>query len=66
MWCTCDWGLWHNRGKEKDVVLIGFSDSDYDGDVDQWYSTTGVIFLLADSLVSWRSMKQKGGGSIKL
>jgi hypothetical protein len=65
MWCTCDWGLWHNRGKEKDV-LIGFSDSDYDGDVDQWYSTTGVIFLLADSLVSWQSMKQKGGGSIKL
>jgi hypothetical protein len=31
---TCDWGLWHNRGKEKDVVLTGFSDSDYDGDVD--------------------------------
>jgi hypothetical protein len=47
-------------------VLIGFSDSDYARDVDQMYSTTGVIFLLADGPVSWQSMKQKSGGTIKV
>jgi hypothetical protein len=56
---TCDWGLWFSRGKEKEALLTGFSDSDYAGDVDQRYSTTGVIFLLADSPISWQSMKQK-------
>jgi hypothetical protein len=57
---TYDWGLRFRRGKGKEsrrgkgkeVVLTCFSDSDFTGDVDQRYSTTGVIFLLADSPVS--------------
>jgi hypothetical protein len=56
---TQEWGLWYNRGKKKVAVLTGFSDSDYAGDVDKRYNTTGVIFLLDDSPISWQSMKQK-------
>jgi hypothetical protein len=57
--CTCDLGLWYIRGKEKEAMLIGISDNDYAGDADQRYNTTGVIFLLVDSPVSWQSMRQK-------
>ncbi|CAA6674155.1 unnamed protein product [Spirodela intermedia] len=39
--------------------LTGFSDSDFAGDVDARKSTTGVIFFLANSPITWQSMKQK-------
>jgi hypothetical protein len=51
--------FWFNRRREEEVILIGFSDSDYAGDVDKRKSTTGVIFFLADSPITWQSMKQK-------
>uniref|UniRef100_A0ACD6AP94 Uncharacterized protein n=1 Tax=Avena sativa TaxID=4498 RepID=A0ACD6AP94_AVESA len=40
-------------------TLIGFSDSDHAGDVDSRKSTSGVLFFLGDSPVSWQSQKQK-------
>ena len=39
--------------------LTGFSDSDHAGDVDTRKSTSGVLFFLGGSLVSWQSQKQK-------
>jgi hypothetical protein len=39
--------------------LIGFSDADFAGDVDTSKSTIGVIFFLANSPITWQSMKQK-------
>ena len=41
-----------------DADLTGFSDADFAGDVDARKSTTGVIFFLVDSPITWQSMKQ--------
>jgi hypothetical protein len=46
-------------GREEEWKLIGFSDSDLSGDVDTKKSTSGIIFFLGYSLVSWKSQKQK-------
>jgi len=45
------------QGK-KDLRLIGFSDADWGGDVDQSKSTSGCAFLLNDSAILWRRKKQ--------
>jgi hypothetical protein len=56
---TCNWGLWFGRKKGNQALLTGFSDADFAGDVDARKSTTGVIFFLANNLITWQSMKQK-------
>ncbi|KAG8094725.1 hypothetical protein GUJ93_ZPchr0012g18877 [Zizania palustris] len=56
---TKTWGVWFGRKKAEEVSLIGFSDSDYAGDVDTRKSTTGVIFFLNESPITWQSTKQK-------
>jgi len=38
--------------------LIGFSDADWRGDVDQSKSTSGCAFLFNDNAILWRSKKQ--------
>jgi hypothetical protein len=38
--------------------LIGYSNVDWEGDVDQSKSTSGYAFLLNDSAILWRSNKQ--------
>jgi hypothetical protein len=50
---TCNWGLWFGRKKGNQALLIGFSDADFARDVDARKSTTGVIFFLANSLITW-------------
>ena len=40
------------------LVVIGYSDVDFDGCVDSRKSMSGYIFKLADGAVSWRSAKQ--------
>ena len=52
------WGLRYERKKER-VQLTRFSDSDFAGDVDARRSTTGVIFFLGSSPITWQSTKQK-------
>jgi hypothetical protein len=39
--------------------MIGYSDSDMSGDVDDRKSTLGVLFLLGRNPVTWQSQKQK-------
>jgi hypothetical protein len=56
---TYNWGLWFDRKKGNHVLLTGFCDADFAGDVDARKSTTGVIFFLANNLITWQSMKQK-------
>lgn len=34
------WGLWFGRKKEKEAMLVGFSNSDFVGDEDACKSTT--------------------------
>jgi hypothetical protein len=40
-------------------MLTGFSDANFTGDVDAGKCTIGVIFFLANSPVTWQSMKQR-------
>lgn len=56
---TKKWGLWFGRKKGQEGRLIGFSDSDFAGDVDARKSTTGVIFFLTGSPITWQSKMQK-------
>ena len=37
--------------------MVGFSDSDYVGCVDDKMSTSGYIFMMAEGDVSWKSVK---------
>jgi hypothetical protein len=39
--------------------LVGFSDADFAGDVDDRKSTSGMVFLFGGSVISWQSQKQK-------
>ena len=46
------------RGKEK-LELVGYSDSDMTGDVDDRKSTSGMIYFLLGGAICWQSTKQK-------
>lgn len=43
---------------KADVILHGYSDADYAGDVDSRKSTSAYTFFISGSLVSWRSKRQ--------
>ena len=53
---TVNLGLSYKRC--ADGNLIGYSDADWAGDVDERHSTSGNVFLLAKGAVSWLSKKQ--------
>ncbi|CAA6664887.1 unnamed protein product [Spirodela intermedia] len=52
---TMNLGL-HYR-KEFDFTLTGYSDSDHTGDAVDQKSTTGILFFLISSPISWTSQK---------
>ena len=41
-----------------DFSLIGYSDSDFDGDKETGVSTSGYAMSLGSGAISWRSRKQ--------
>lgn len=51
--------LHYTWGNDARVELIGYSDADHAGDIDQRKSTSGIIFFLDSSPVTWQSSKQK-------
>jgi len=53
------YGCKYRKGGEEQAFLLGYSDSDYAGDVEDRKSTTGVVYFLGRSLVTWSSQKQK-------
>jgi hypothetical protein len=55
---TIDFGCHYWRGR-KELRLLGDNDADMGGDVDTRKSTTGAVFYLRSSLVTWQSQKQK-------
>ena len=56
---TIDFGLRYARHGNPSLDLVGYSDSDLGGDIDDRKSTTGIIFFLDDMPVSWQSQKQR-------
>uniref|UniRef100_A0A1X7SFX4 Reverse transcriptase Ty1/copia-type domain-containing protein n=1 Tax=Amphimedon queenslandica TaxID=400682 RepID=A0A1X7SFX4_AMPQE len=53
---TSHLGLLYN--KSEDTSLVGYSDADWGGDVDNYRSTTGYIFQIGGVAVSWKSKRQ--------
>ncbi|XP_073355479.1 uncharacterized protein [Aegilops tauschii subsp. strangulata] len=57
---TTNFGCVYLREKRKEMVeLLGYSDSDLAGDIDDRKSTSGMAYFLGRSIVSWLSQKQK-------
>jgi hypothetical protein len=52
-------GVFYPKKKEDRAELMGYSDSDLAGDLDNRKSTSGVLFFLGKSPVSWQSTKQR-------
>ena len=46
-------------GKAAEPILQGYSDSDYAACPDSRRSRTGYVFMLGNSVISWKSSKQK-------
>ena len=53
---TPDYGLLYNSGNSAEC--IGFSDSDWAGDSDDRKSTSGYVFQINGTAITWRSRKQ--------
>ena len=49
-------GSWRKKNELKSCV--GFSDADWEGDLDDRKPTSGYIFKLSGVAISWRSKKQ--------
>jgi Reverse transcriptase (RNA-dependent DNA polymerase)/Integrase core domain len=52
-------GCVYKRCSDSELKLVGFSDSDLAGNLDDRKSTTGVLFFLGGNIISWFSRKQK-------
>ncbi|GJV43321.1 retrovirus-related pol polyprotein from transposon TNT 1-94 [Tanacetum coccineum] len=67
LWEAVKWLLCYLKGtskatlyfSRKEVVLEGFSDSDYEGFLDSGKSTMGYVFTVGGTTVSWMSRIQK-------
>ncbi|MCF8701902.1 DDE-type integrase/transposase/recombinase, partial [Corynebacterium sp. MC-10] len=53
---TINFGLFYSTS--NDYKLVGYSDSDWAGDIDDRKSTTGFVFFMGDTAFTWMSKKQ--------
>lgn len=53
---TIEFGLWYSRCSKG--ALEGFTDSDWGGSMTDWRSTSGMVFMLGSSAITWGSKKQ--------
>jgi Reverse transcriptase (RNA-dependent DNA polymerase) len=53
---TQNLGLWYKRTDE--IKLVGYSDSDWAGSFDDKKSTSGYLFTIGNTPVSWNTKKQ--------
>lgn len=51
---TMNYGLIYSKNSEKNL-LLGYSDSDLGGNVEDRRSTSGMAFYLDESLMTWVS-----------
>jgi hypothetical protein len=52
-------GLHYTKHEEGMPKLIGYSDADMGGDIDDRKSTSGIVFFLAGNPVTWQTAKQR-------
>jgi hypothetical protein len=55
---TLSYGVHYKFEADKSVILRGWSDSDYAGDLNDRKSTTGYVFKIGSSAICWSSKKQ--------
>ena len=56
---TINYGLMYSRSsKSDDKMMIGYSDADWAGDVNDRKSTSGYLFMVSGAPISWKSKKQ--------
>ncbi|XP_020597250.1 uncharacterized protein LOC110037028 [Phalaenopsis equestris] len=55
---TMSYGIQYKRGQGAEE-LVGFTDSDLAGDIDDRKSTGGMVFYLNGNLITWQSQKQR-------
>jgi len=55
---TLNYGFSYTDGMQLSAI-IGYSDSDLAGDVDDRKSTSGMVFFLDKNIITWTSQKQK-------
>ncbi|CAM8982110.1 unnamed protein product [Rhodiola kirilowii] len=53
---TADYGLWYTR--DTSGCIVGYSDADWAGNIEDRKSTSGGCFFIGNNLVSWFSKKQ--------
>ena len=46
------------RGSNKEVEILGYSDSDWAGDIYTHRSTMDYVFVLGGATISWKSRRQ--------
>lgn len=56
---TVNYGYIYKKLNRAETLLTGYSDSDLAGDIDDRKSTSGSVFMLGSSLVTWVSQKQR-------
>ena len=56
---TIDLGVQFSKSAEGDLKLLGYSDSDWGGCVDDSRSTSGYLFSLGSGFFTWSSKKQE-------
>ena len=54
--CTLNDGIYYENTNE--VNLVGYTDSDWVGDIETRKSTSGFVFHLGSGAISWSSKKQ--------
>ena len=54
---TSSFGLRYERGR-KNYSIMGFSDSDFARDGDDWKNTTSQVFFFGNSAITWNTVKQ--------
>ena len=52
---TLNLGLSYKQGKE--MSLVGYCDSDYEGDLVDRKRTSSAFFFLGDNIITWMSQK---------
>ena len=56
---TTSYGLEYLRNEDDDeIILSGYSDADWAGDINDRKSTSGYLFMMSGAATSWKSRKQ--------